>query len=427
DCSDHEVNAKIWLDVEVNAGKINEEQRNGLLNEMTNDIERLVLRDNSLQTHLLVREEQAQADGAVLDGYAELIAALEAEGALSRELEQLPNEIELSHRKADGLGLTTPELAVVVANVKNRFKRLMAERDLVSSPWADTLLKPYFPEMMVATRSALDHPLANAILATVLANEVVNRCGPLMVAQLASQYQVAQQDVVIAWAQAWAALNLAPLYEALDAQALKVPRQVSMDVDARSRALQKGMMEGILSLPKGSDNSAALQQLQSIFADSSLLTQLMGNEEWPALDGVEAGFAHAAKAVDALSGVASFLFASLSVNRPADMDLEQFMRVGMQLRQQTGIASLERGLKQSVEGASQQQLRDFAQHALQRAQQGLLSHVLQGKDAGSDDAIANLVAKLGTAATTTLHGDLAQVMLQTWALSEAANRVQEAA
>jgi hypothetical protein len=45
-----------------------------VLNDMTDDIERLVLRDNTLQTQLLVRELQAQGD-AVQDGYAALIAS----------------------------------------------------------------------------------------------------------------------------------------------------------------------------------------------------------------------------------------------------------------------------------------------------------------------------------------------------------------
>jgi glutamate dehydrogenase len=52
------------------------------------------------------------------------------------------------------------------------------------------VLKPYFPSLLVATRPALAHPLANAILATVLANESVNRCGPLMMRQLAGEHGV---------------------------------------------------------------------------------------------------------------------------------------------------------------------------------------------------------------------------------------------
>ena len=77
DCSDHEVNVKIWLDTEVNAGQLEEGERNRLLSEMTGDIEHLVLRDNTLQTHLLVREAQAQNNAAVVDGYAALIAKWE--------------------------------------------------------------------------------------------------------------------------------------------------------------------------------------------------------------------------------------------------------------------------------------------------------------------------------------------------------------
>ncbi len=80
DCSDHEVNIKIWLDTEVNAGKLPEADRNRVLNEMTGDVEELVLRDNMQQTHLLTREVQAQANGSVVDSYAALITSLEARG-----------------------------------------------------------------------------------------------------------------------------------------------------------------------------------------------------------------------------------------------------------------------------------------------------------------------------------------------------------
>jgi glutamate dehydrogenase len=106
---------------------------------MTDDIERLVLRDNTLQTHLLVRELQAQGE-SVQDGYAALIASLEEEGALSRELEQLPSVAELARRKADGRGLTTPELAVVIANVKNRYKRILSALPLTDETWAEPVL-----------------------------------------------------------------------------------------------------------------------------------------------------------------------------------------------------------------------------------------------------------------------------------------------
>lgn len=427
DCSDHEVNVKIWLDVEVNAGKLSEEERNRELYAMTDDVERLVLRDNTQQTHLLVRELQAQADSAVQDGYAALIASLEEEGALSRDLEQLPTVAELARRKHDGRGLTTPELAVVIANVKNRYKRILATLPLTGESWAEPVLKPYFPSLLVATRSALDHPLANAILATVLANEVVNRCGPLMLRELASEYSVSESDVILAWGQAWVALNLAPVFDALDAEALAVPREVSIKVDAQTRALQKTMIAGVLSVPGEQADGAGLAELKQLFGAESrreLFKAVGVTSEAALVPGLSPAFVQAWDAVDALDVVAGFLFPALSVQRPAAMDLAAFLQVGMALRNQAGIDTLERGLRLPAQSRAQEQLRSFAQQALGRTQQRLLALVLAraAQDVPASAAVTEVTAALGLPAYTAAT-ELEQAMLDVWTLSEAAAKV----
>jgi glutamate dehydrogenase len=424
DCSDHEVNAKMWLDVEMNAGQLSEADRNRILNEMTQDIERLVLRDNTLQTQLLVRELQAQTDASVQDGYAALIASLEEEGALSRELEQLPSVAELARRKADGRGLTTPELAVVIANVKNRYKRILSALPLTENSWAESVLKPYFPDLLVATRPALAHPLANAILATVLANESVNRCGPLMLRQLAGEHGVDEADVILAWGQAWSALNLAPVFNALDADALRVPRAASIKVDAHSRVLQKAVIEGALSVP-ADQLRAGVAELTGLFANPETLAQLTpvsGQSEAELTAGLNPEFARAWMAVDAIEAVAAFVFAALSVSRPSGMDLPAFLQLGLALRAQVGIDTLERGLKLPASSRSQEQLRSYAQHALRRTQQRLLAQVLKHATGGHSaleavEVVANTLGLSGYA----LASDLEQAMLDVWALSEAVN------
>jgi glutamate dehydrogenase len=424
DCSDHEVNAKMWLDVEMNAGQLSEADRNRILNEMTADIERLVLRDNTLQTQLLVREAQAQADAAVQDGYASLIAFLEEEGALSRELEQLPTVAELARRKADGRGLTTPELAVVIANVKNRYKRILSALPLTENSWAESVLKPYFPDLLVATRPALAHPLANAILATVLANESVNRCGPLMLRQLAGEHGVDESDVILAWGQAWSALNLAPIFTTLDADALKVPRAVSIKVDGRTRVLQKAVIEGALSVPAEQLRNG-VGELTTLFAKADTLARLSTADSQSDADitaGLRDEFVQAWKAVEAIESVAAFVFAALSVALPQGMDLPAFLQVGLSLRAQVGIDTLERGLKLPAVSRSQEQLRSYAQNALRRTQQRLLAHVLKHATGGHTAAeavevVANTMGLSGYAAAT----DLEQAMLDVWALSETTN------
>jgi glutamate dehydrogenase len=424
DCSDHEVNAKIWLDVEVNAGTLGAAQRNHILNEMTHDIEALVLRDNILQTHLLVREVQAQSDSAVQDGYAVLITQLEAEGALTREQEQLPSAAELARRKALGLGLCAPELAVVMAHVKNRFKRLLAAQPLTGYSWAEALLRPYFPQALVASRDPLAHPLANAILATVLANEFVNRCGPLLSAELAHSGQVEEHDVVCAWAQAWAALNLAPQFAALDTHALEVPRAASIKLDAQTRVLQKAMIEGVLSVPAAQlQAGGGMAELVRLFSQPQTLQQLTAEAAPVWTDGaLPPSFAQAWQALAALEAVAAFLFAALSVPRPAGLELAQFLQIGLRLRQQAGIDTLERGLKLGATSSAQQALRMYAQQALRRAQQRLLTQVLQQLPALSGPAaVGAVLGKLAPApAALAAPQDLEQAMLQVWALSDAA-------
>ena len=428
DCSDHEVNVKIWLDTEVNAGDLPESDRNRILNEMTGDIERLVLRDNTQQTHLLTREGQAQADANVVDGYASLITSLEREGALSRELEQLPTDAELQRRKASGHGLTAPELAVVIANVKNRFKRTLLALPLTDEPWAATVLKPYFPAQLVATRDPLTHPLANAILATVLANEAVNRCGPLMLRDLAAEHGVDETEVVKAWGQAWAALQLAPVFNALDADALNVPRAVSIKVDARTRVLFKALLEGVLSVD-GAQQAGGMAELAQLFAQPDTVKSLTpahaDADSYPALP---ASFAQAWKAVDAIESVSSFLFAAVAVQRPAGMTLAQFLQVGMALRARAGIDTLERGLKLPAHSKSQEQLRNYAVQALRRTQQRLLAQVLARSGGGTSahaavEAVASQLALSGFAQPA----DLEQAMLDVWSLSEATSPTAKAA
>jgi glutamate dehydrogenase len=424
DCSDHEVNVKIWLDTEVNAGELPEADRNRILNEMTGDIERLVLRDNTLQTHLLVREAQAQSNLGVVDGYAALIASLEAEGAVSRELEQLPGDAELQRRKALGLGLTTPELAVVVANVKNRFKRTLSALPLTELPWAATVLRPYFPGQLVATRDPLAHPLANAILATVLANEAINRCGPLMVRDLAIEHRIDETEVIKAWGRAWSALHLAPVFDALDADALKVPRDVSVLVDARTRAMLRTVIEGVLALPAGEQGAGGMEVLSTLFAQPDQLRQLMPtrSEADSHHAGLAQAFVQAWRAVDTIESLATFLFTAVSVQRPASMSLAQFLEVGMALREQAGIDTLERGLRLAPASKSQEQLRNYARQALRRTQQRLLLQVLAraGEKGDALAAVRAVTADMGLAGYAEAT-DLEQAMLDVWALSEGAS------
>jgi glutamate dehydrogenase len=207
-----------------------------------------------------------------------------------------------------------------------------------------------------------------------------------------------------------------------------VPRAVSIKVDARTRVLQKAMIEGVLSVPAEQLRSAGgVAELTRLFSLPETVERLMptdGQAEADLTPELRPAFAHAWKAVDAIEAVATFVFSALSVTRPSDMDLAAFLQVGMALRNQAGIDTLERGLKLVPQSKSQEQLRNYAQHALRRTQQRLLTQVLEraagGGDAGAAvEVVTNTLGLSGYAVAT----DLEQAMLDVWALSEATTAV----
>ncbi len=174
DCSDHEVNIKILLDRVVAAGELDAGDRDRLLASMTEEVSDLVLGDNIAQNFLM---GLSRADAAeTLDLHRRTIQALETGHGLDRELEALPSEAELARRGAEGRGLTSPELATLMAQVKLAVKADLLAGSLPDDAMFADRLHTYFPApLRQRFGRAIDaHPLRRQIVATVLANEVVD-------------------------------------------------------------------------------------------------------------------------------------------------------------------------------------------------------------------------------------------------------------
>ncbi|MDT8410292.1 MAG: NAD-glutamate dehydrogenase [Wenzhouxiangellaceae bacterium] len=177
DCSDHEVNIKILLDMAVVNGQIDAGQRNQLLRGMTAEVESLVLRSNYLQTQALSMMEALTSTR--LGAEAHFITMLEHQGLIDRDLEDLPDEEQLRDRVARGLGLMRPELAVLFS-----FGKITLYQDLIASevpedPYLSRELEDYFPAVLREDFSELmqGHRLKREIIATRVTNNLVNRMG----------------------------------------------------------------------------------------------------------------------------------------------------------------------------------------------------------------------------------------------------------
>jgi len=177
DCSDHEVNIKIALQNAITNQDLNLTQRNKILKDMTDDVESLVLRDNFLQTQAITI---AQHQGVnALEQQERLMLKLEKEGVLDREVEFLPNTQEISRRRIEKIGLTRPELSVLLSYSKIYLYNNLLSSNLPDDEYFQNDLINYFPEILTKKfyNYIKNHNLKREIIATFVANSLVNRLG----------------------------------------------------------------------------------------------------------------------------------------------------------------------------------------------------------------------------------------------------------
>lgn len=182
--SDVEVNIKIALSSPVNDGRLTLPKRNQLLSSMTTDVGHLVLRNNYLQSLAISLTERRGTDNG--EELGRLMGALETAGLLNRRVETLPNDAEFAERYATGKPLTRPEIGVLLSYAKLTLFDTLVASPLPDEPYLQHLLRDYFPTKMQKTYAGdiTNHRLHREIVATSLANQVVNRGGPGFVQKL---------------------------------------------------------------------------------------------------------------------------------------------------------------------------------------------------------------------------------------------------
>ena len=194
-CSDHEVNIKVLLDIVVAAGDMTVKQRNALLAEMTDAVAERVLRGSYTQTQALsLARFQAPA---MLDVHDRFMRDLEASGRLDRTIEMLPDADVIAERRQAGQGLTQPELAVLLAYSKITLYASLLDSDLPDDPALEGELAIYFPPPL-PERYADEmrrHRLRREIIATRVANQLVDRAGTTFMFRLREDTGASHADI----------------------------------------------------------------------------------------------------------------------------------------------------------------------------------------------------------------------------------------
>ena len=306
-CSDHEVNIKILLGKVVEQGDITLEQRNELLESMTDSVAQLVLRQNYLQPQAIeLSHIRAVAN---LSDHQRFIQMLESEQRLDRAIEYLPTDEEIARRQKSGTGLTNPELAVVMAYGKMWVYDNLLLSDLPDAPYFIDELRKYFPNELTSRffEEMKEHRLHREIISTYLTNSVVNRLGIEALFRLTEETGQTLAIIIRAYAITREVFEVSVVWKLLESLDNKVDAKRLLELELRLRdALERGVVWFINAF--GQD--LQVKDLISRFADSvEQLTKNGGFIEQQFAQHLQEDTTHLTK--DGLSDSDAALFAML--------------------------------------------------------------------------------------------------------------------
>ena len=199
DCSDHEVNIKILLNDILLNGDLTEKQRNKLLVQMTSSVSDLVLQNNYRQTQAIsiAHRESLQR----MEEYRRLINAMENAGKLDRALEFIPDDDQITERKSAGERLTRAELSVLISYVKGDLKEVLIDSDFPDDSSLMGEIDAVFPDKIVSQyqRQLHQHRLRREIIATQIANDLVNHMGISFVERLRQSTGACTSTIALAY------------------------------------------------------------------------------------------------------------------------------------------------------------------------------------------------------------------------------------
>jgi len=219
-------------------GDMTGKQRDQLLEEMTDEVAELVLRDCYWQTFAIGLD---QFGGMTLfPEQIRLLHHLEQQGQLDRALEFLPDEETLARRQSEAVGLTRPELALLQSYAKHTFYQALLDSDLPDDPCMRPELERYFPRpIRERFRSRIQaHRLRREILASIVSNRLINRFGSTFVFRLQEELGVSAAAVARAYSVVWEVFELRRMWSgvaALDGVVGK-PRRLELVAAARQLA-----------------------------------------------------------------------------------------------------------------------------------------------------------------------------------------------
>ncbi|MFC3533677.1 NAD-glutamate dehydrogenase [Vogesella facilis] len=283
DCSDHEVNIKILVGAVMQAGDMTLKQRNDLLAEMTEEVGHLVLRNNYLQTQVLAINRSHAA--SMLSAHSRMISHMEKTGELNREIEYLPTDTQINERRLARQGLTSPEVAVLLAYGKISLDQAILATDVPDDADFLPVLVNYFPKPLQQRfgEQMQRHHLKREIIANQLANQIINRMGVTFVFRLQEESSFSAADITRAFWVASRVFDADRLWGQIEQLDNKVSADLQVEMMVMVRTLIERAVRWVLRnrRPIGSVSAAIEQYGAKVQALLQQLPQLISADGYP--------------------------------------------------------------------------------------------------------------------------------------------------
>jgi glutamate dehydrogenase len=238
--------------------------RNALLAEMTDEVAALVLRNNYLQPLALsLSERRGMEDFGFLQ---RLVQILEGRGLLDRTVEFLPDDVALAERRRRSQPFTRPELSVLLAYTKITLYEDLLESAVPDDAYLGRELGRYFPHLIPERfpDALTKHRLRREIVATQLANSMINRGGPSLMVRIADQTGAAPADIAFAFAAVRDSYGMTALNTAVDSLDNVVPAKVQL---ALYQTIQDLLLDRIIWFLRNADLTSHLAELVAHYRD----------------------------------------------------------------------------------------------------------------------------------------------------------------
>ncbi|WP_076918650.1 NAD-glutamate dehydrogenase [Pseudoalteromonas sp. SK18] len=341
-CSDNEVNIKILLNGLVAEGDLTRKQRDELLYSMTDEVSELVLKDCYRQTHTL---SITQSKGtSTLKEKVRFIHALEKDGKLDRAIEFIPTDEELAERAAAGKDLTRPELSVLVSYAKMVLKESLVTDEITENPYYRQLLVKSFPRpLREKFNDAMDnHPLRKEIIATKLANNIVNDMGLNFMVRMNEETGANEAEIALCYSIASEIFQMRETWLSISDLDNKIPSSVQTEMLYQlRRTVRRATRWFLRHRTKAQSIEQAIEIFSPTFADlSENLTKYIVKTESDRIvsareeltqSGVPADIAQRIVSLSSLFSVMDLTQIAQNSNRKIDMVSHTYFKLGAQM------------------------------------------------------------------------------------------------